>query len=910
MDRERWAQVKQIVYDCLQLAPGSREAHLAAACGSDTALLSEVRTLLDSHQKADDFMETPVLGGDQEESFSGRQLGHYQVLETVAEGGMGAVYRAVRVSDFQKQVAIKLVKRGMDTDAILQRFRRERQILSGLDHPNIARLLDGGAAPDGRPYLVMEFIEGIPITDYADLHRLGIPERLEMFRTVCAAVQYAHQNLIVHRDLKPSNILVTNTGEPKLLDFGIAKLLEPENDSTMTSQRLMTPEFASPEQACGLPVTTATDIYSLGVLLYMLLTGEHPFRFATRTPEEIVRVVSETEPRKPSAVRPVSRDLDNIVLKAIHKDPARRYVSAEQLSEDIRRYLAGMPILARKDTLAYRASKFIRRHTTSSVLAALVVLSLVVGMAATLWQSRRLAIQQQITGAVNDFLLNDVLSQASSNKQARPDVKPNPDLKVRTALDRAAAYIQGKFVAQPLVEASIRQTIGAAYEDLGLYREAQSHIERAVELRRRELGPQDPVTLASMDSLAELLENQDQYKEAEAIRTKVVALRRTVLGERNPETLSSMAGLATLYKLRGHLPEASALHLKVLDLRRRTLGERNLDTAESMNDLANVYSDQGKLAEAEPLYVKALEIRRTILGDEHPNTLSTETNLAFLYSLEGFYSKAEALDSKVLEVRRRVLGVDHSFTLGSMNNLAADYVSQGKYDLAEPLLKEVSDARIRVQGAKNPNTLISINNLAVFYRRRGKYADAEPLSLRVMQGLTEALGPNHPFTLNSENNLAMLYQAQGKYEQADALYLKALNGRRQVLGEEHPDTLATLRNLARLSIKRADYVRAESWANTALAIVEKNGSRGWERSYAQSQLGECLSGQKKYSAAEPLLLAGYEGLVRSAIPVAERSVLDETGLWIIQLYHDWKKPAKAAEWTRKLGAGKSGAALP
>jgi len=273
VNRDRWVQIKQIVNDCLDLEPASREAHLYEACGGDASLLAEVKSLLDSDRDAEDFMEVPALERRQEESLIGCQLGNYRVCEAIAEGGMGTVYRAVRVNDFEKQVAVKLVKRGMDTDFILRRFRRERQILSGLDHPNIASLLDGGAAPDGRPYLVMEYIEGIPITDYADQHKLAIPERLEMFRTVCSAVQYAHQNLVVHRDLKPSNILVTAGGVPKLLDFGIAKLLEPDADSTMTMQRLMTPEFASPEQARGLAVTTATDIYSLGMLLYVLLTG-------------------------------------------------------------------------------------------------------------------------------------------------------------------------------------------------------------------------------------------------------------------------------------------------------------------------------------------------------------------------------------------------------------------------------------------------------------------------------------------------------------------------------------------------------------------------------------------------------------------------------------------------------------
>ncbi|HXP86087.1 MAG TPA: serine/threonine-protein kinase [Bryobacteraceae bacterium] len=398
----------------------------------------------------------------QEESLIGCQLGNYRVCEAIAEGGMGTVYRAVRVNDFEKQVAVKLVKRGMDTDFILRRFRRERQILSGLDHPNIASLLDGGAAPDGRPYLVMEYIEGIPITDYADQHKLAIPERLEMFRTVCSAVQYAHQNLVVHRDLKPSNILVTAGGVPKLLDFGIAKLLEPDADSTMTMQRLMTPEFASPEQARGLAVTTATDIYSLGMLLYVLLTGEHPYRFTTHNPEEIARVVCETEPRRPSAVRPISRDLDNIVLKSIHKEPARRYVSAEQLSEDIRRYLAGMPVSARKDTAAYRASKFLGRHKAACVAGALIAISLIAGLGATLWEARASERERQIA----EQRLKDVRALASSNLFELHDSiaqLPGSAAARNLVIQRGLTYLD-KLQAQDASDPELMREVAVGYE--------------------------------------------------------------------------------------------------------------------------------------------------------------------------------------------------------------------------------------------------------------------------------------------------------------------------------------------------------------------------------------------------------------------------------------------------------------
>ena len=389
MNPEHWEDVKQIVDTCLDLDPRARDAHLAALCAADPALRAEVESLLAAYDEADDFMDTPALESNPQAPIAGERIGNYELRELIGEGGMGAVYRAVRSSDFQKQVAIKLVKRGMDTESILRRFRHERQILARLEHPLIARLLDGGATADGRPYLVMEYIDGTPITDYCDENKLSVPERLELFRTVCSAVQFAHQNLIVHRDLKPSNILVTADGTPKLLDFGIAKLLDPEPDATLTSVRMMTPECASPEQVRGEPVTTASDIYALGVLLYQVLTGERPYRITTRTQEEISRVVCGTEPARPSAVRrSLSADLDNIVLKAMHKEAARRYVSVEQLSEDLRRSLAGLPVMARKDTFSYRASKFLQRHKTASIAALLLLLSLIGGLAATLWQAR------------------------------------------------------------------------------------------------------------------------------------------------------------------------------------------------------------------------------------------------------------------------------------------------------------------------------------------------------------------------------------------------------------------------------------------------------------------------------------------------------------------------------------------
>jgi tetratricopeptide (TPR) repeat protein len=466
MDLERWQHVKIIVNDCLDLDPARRDMHINEVCAGDLSLVAEVKSLLASHSELGDFMATSALDEAPEELLTGRRIGSYQVAEPIAEGGMGTVYRGVRTNDFQKQVAIKVVKRGMDTTFILRRFVYERQILAGLEHPNIARLLDGGAIEDGRPYLVMEYVAGRPITSYAEEHNLSVAERLQLFRTACSAVHYAHQNLVVHRDLKPSNILVTAGGMPKLLDFGIAKLLEPHADATMTSLRLLTPECASPEQVRGEPVTTATDIYSLGVLLYHLLTGEAPHQFSTRTAEEIKRIVCDSEPRLPSEVRPMPDDLDNIVLKAMHKESSRRYASAEELSEEIRRYLAGLPVIARKDTLRYRASKFVRRHKAGTVAAVAVALSLFGGMGVALWEAhiarleRALAERRfsDVRALANSliFELHDAISDLPGSTAAR-----------KLVVARGLRYLDG-LAPESAGDVSLQREIAAAYEKVGI----------------------------------------------------------------------------------------------------------------------------------------------------------------------------------------------------------------------------------------------------------------------------------------------------------------------------------------------------------------------------------------------------------------------------------------------------------
>ncbi|HEX7880812.1 MAG TPA: serine/threonine-protein kinase [Candidatus Eisenbacteria bacterium] len=401
MSQDRWPRIDELFHRALMLPESERERFIDQAVDDEADVVLEVRRLLQAHREAGTFfLDSPAsaaLADDDFTSFAGRQIGAYRLVREIGRGGMGSVYLAERADrQFEKRLAIKLVKRGMDSDSVLRRFRAERQILASLDHPNIAGLLDGGTTDDGLPYFVMELVEGRPIDEYAETKGLSIEARLELFRQVCAAVSYAHQHLVIHRDLKPSNIHVTNDGTVKLLDFGIARILgsgEPDVPSTVTVLGLMTPEYASPEQIQGRPTTTLSDVYALGLVLYRLLTGAAPYRLESRSPEELARVIGGVEPMRPSTAgagtRRLRGDLDNIVLKALRKDPVRRYASVDQFSEDIRRHLAGLPVIARPDTVRYRATKFVQRNQVAVIGAAVVFVTLVAGIIATSWQARR-----------------------------------------------------------------------------------------------------------------------------------------------------------------------------------------------------------------------------------------------------------------------------------------------------------------------------------------------------------------------------------------------------------------------------------------------------------------------------------------------------------------------------------------
>jgi len=975
---EQWQLLSPYLDQALAMSDDERAAWLRSLGEQNPALAAQLVALLDEHRvlAQEGFLDNCRFGLPNAPGLAGQTIGAYTLISQIGQGGMGSVWLAERSDGrFERRVAVKFLNLARMGKSGQERFKREGSILGRLAHEHIAELIDAGVSPAGQPYLVLESVEGAHIDRYCDEQKLDVDARIRLFLDVLEAVAHAHANLIVHRDLKPSNVLVSKDGRVKLLDFGIAKLLEGEGqEGEVTLLTVeggpMTPEYAAPEQVTGAPVTTATDVYALGVLLYVVLTGQHPAGKGLRSPAELVKAIVDTVPTPPSDVVAMTKesaeetttnaalrtstpdklsrllrgDLDTIVAKALKKNPQERYASVTALADDLRRYLKHEPISARPDTLMYRTSKFVSRHrvalATTSVVAAVLVVAAVVSIREGIRANREAAVAE----AVNDFLQNDLLAQASANKQAGPTTKPDPDLKVRTALDRAAERIQGKFDKQPEVEAGIRDTIGQTYKDLGLYPEARTQFERALVLQRlvlgtknpktlrtmsrlggiawvegrnseaeallsqclaiqrRTLGPEHPDTLQSMLNLGSVYDGEGNYAGAEALDSEILAIRRRTLGPEHPDTLRSMNNLAADYTDDRKYAQAEMLHSQTLEIRRRVLGPEHPDTLLSMSNLASVYDAQGKYAQAETLDSESLEIKRRLLGPAHPETLRSMENLAKAYDGEGEYAQAETLDSQTLEIRRRVLGAEHRETLGSMNVLANVCDDEGKYAQAEALHSQILGIRRRVFGPEHPDTLVSMNNLANVYGHEGKYTQAEALLSQALEIYRRVFGPEDTSALYTLAVLAAVYQRQGKYALAETYGVQALAGFQHALGQEHPDTIASEADLALAYLSQGKFAQSEPLARELVELEQKKQPDNWQRFRAESLLGASLAEEKKYAEAEPLLLEGYQGMRarKERIAAPDHYHLELTREWLVQLYKNWGKPQKVAEMAKEL----------
>jgi len=861
------------------------------------------------------------------EELSGH-IGQYRILNVLGEGGMGVVYLAEQQRPVRRQVAIKIIKPGMDSKQIIARFEAEQQALALLDHPNIAHVFEAGTSEDSHPYFVMEYVKGMPITEHCDHHKLTIEDRLNLILEVCHAVHHAHQKGIIHRDIKPSNILVSihdDQAVPKVIDFGLAKAvsgsLTERTLFTEQGQLFGTPEYMSPEQVdlATQDIDTRSDIYSLGVLLYVLLTGVLPFdskTFREAGFDEIRRTIRETDPKTPSTrlsnlgeeaknvaekrrtevgalARCLHKELEWIPLKAMRKERAERYRSVSELADDIENYLTGAPLIAGPSGTLYRLKKFTRRNRAlvtgiTAVLAVLVV-GVIVSTLFAIGQARARA----EADAVADFLQNNVLRSLNLW-----DVK-GEEITVRSILDAASQGLGGELTTEPLVEASIRWTLAKSYTWLGLYEPAELHAKRALEIRQAQLGAQDIATLESFFELGWVHFYQSRYKESAPLLTQALEGMDLMLKEEHGNRLYCMATLSCVYIMQGRLSEAEQLLDGGLATIHRVWGEENEHSPTFLLGLAWVYYMQAHYEKAERLSKQALAISRRLLRDRHWQTLTLEHNLGYLYCYLGRYNEAEQLLVKALDGRRRVLGEQHSHTLMTMSALGRLYHVQGRYEEAKSHLDQAMENSLRVLGEVHYVTAECIYERGTLYLSQGQHDEAEALLERALEITDQILGEENWATLRIMNKMARLYTVQGRYNEAEQLFEMTLKAQRHAVGDEHPDTLTSINNFAVLSTKQKQFDKAmslfvEAWEGRK----RKLGDDHPDTLETINDFGVLYKEQFHYEEAEPLLLKALKGRRIKLGDTHPHTI--ESWHNLIDLYEAWNKPDKAKAWRAKL----------
>jgi serine/threonine protein kinase/tetratricopeptide (TPR) repeat protein len=1003
-----------------------RDRYLDQACAGDPALRARVEKLLAADLKAGSFLEASSTAETQEAPHRshttqtagvvpatdsllerpGTVIGRYKLLQQIGEGGFGVVYMAEQREPVQRKVALKVIKLGMDTRQVIARFEAERQALALMDHAHIARVFDGGATESGRPYFVMELVRGDPITEYADRHQMTIAQRLSLFVEVCQAVQHAHQKGVIHRDLKPSNVLVsTQDGRPhaKVIDFGIAKAtaakLTQKTVFTEHKQFIGTPEYMSPEQAQGsLDIDTRTDVYSLGVLLYELLTGTTPFdpkslRGAAYT--EIERIIREVDPPKPSTrvsgapsrrqdeesatpslvlvaahrrTEPkklgsvIRGDLDWIVMKALEKDRARRYETANGLAADILRHLAREPVIAAPPSASYRLRKFARRNRRAATGGVVVAGVLLAATAVSVWFGLRETAaraaeraQRQLaekradeTQRVADFQ-GRMLSEIDAEAMGR-GIKDRLREQVRAALERqylgeypnrrprtpeeldaelaaydaragvalavdvsrrvmdefvlrhAAEAAQKEFSAQPLVHAQISDSIGVAYQSLGLYDAAEPHLRAALQLRRQELGSEHELVAVSLSKLGELSWIKHDYSAADSLFSEALAVRRKLFGEEHADVASSMADMAKVHRIRSNHPAAEKLYRDALAMFKRTRGDEHMDVAAGLNNLGMLLNEKEDYAAAEPLFREALAMLRKLGGEDDPGVMTVRNNLGRVLQRKGDYAAAELTLRETLACRRRLLGDEHPDVAATLNDLAGTLMEKGDLDGAESLSRESLEIYRKVLGDASPEAVSGLQDLGAVLRRKGDLEAAEPLFREALALERKVFGDESSQVANTMNSLGVLLEAKKDYAAAEPLFRQSLAIRRKTPGRQQEAIGNSLHNLANLLRAQGEYAAAEPLYREAIAKYRQVlGDAHPKTLYPKIGLAETLAELHRYSDGETWLL---DVVKKCELDPNQRRLHWRTiAKTAVLLYENWDSAEpgngygeKAAEW--------------
>ena len=931
-----WLRADHLFDQALDLPPEERSAFLDRACGGDAGLRALVERLL-AGAETDASRLAPGAGLEgllqdlrsemEDVSLDGAMVGRYRIVRELGRGGMAVVYLAERADgQFQQQVALKLLKRGLDTDDLVARFDQERQILAMARHPGVARLLDGGVGPGGRPYLVMELVEGRPIDRYCDDERLTVPERLELFLQVARAVEDAHRNLVVHRDIKPNNILVTVDGHAKLLDFGIAKLLEPGLESTpvtRTAARLLTPAYASPEQLQGEPVTTASDVYQLGLLLYLLLAGRFPYDMGEKGPGEAARVVASTEPARPSsaAARPdtggavpgrddqgpdeiararlttptrlareLAGDLDTIILTALRKEPERRYGSVSKLIDDLERFLAGRPISARPDTVRYRVGKFARRHTAAlSTAAAALALVIALTVLYTLQLARerdRAELAAARAAQVSTFLQS--LFEVSA-----PSRSLGEQITARQLLDQGARRIDE--LGSPEAQADLMLVIGDVYRELALYEEAQTLLERAVSLRREHPGERELSLAESLHRLARLLSERADHARSRSLYERALAIREKALGPDAPEVGQTLLGLGRVLMAQGDLAEARRLQERAVAILESSLGPRHPEVGFALRNLGVTLGEALEQEAARKSLARSVDILLATYGPDHPHVANTRVLLGDALASLGDRTAAWGEYDKALSVIHRVYGREHpevASLLQTMGDiLIAAGVERKEPGSAIPYYERALAIRKKAFGTWHPLVADTLDGLGRARRLLGQFDLALPHLLQSLEIRRRTLGPEHADLSPTLMTLAGVYEEAGQPDQALSFYDEAFRLREKAFGPTHPVVTMPLYYQAKIKRRMGDPEAGEALLRRVLEIYRLNRKETHGVTMPQVELGRCLIDLGRYDEAEKLLRPIAAGTA-SDEPVSKGWATEA----LVDLYERWKRPEEAERY--------------